>query len=209
MNNVLVLKSSILAESSVSSTLADELIQQLNEVNGNRLQVFSRSLDSQSIPHLDENWLGALMTPESDRSDEQQRKVDFSDQLISELQQANTVVITAPMYNFSIPSSLKAWNDHIARAGTTFKYTENGPVGLLTDKKVYLIVTTGGVHEAGVTDFITPYMKFFLGFVGMTDIEVITANGLAMGDESREAGIARAREQINALGEIDRTSQVA
>lgn len=209
MNNVLVLKSSILAKSSVSSTLADELIQQLNEVNGNRLQVFSRSLDSQSIPHLDGNWLGALMTPESDRSDEQQRKVDFSDQLISELQQANTVVITAPMYNFSIPSSLKAWNDHIARAGTTFKYTESGPVGLLTDKKVYLIVTTGGVHEAGVTDFITPYMKFFLGFVGMTDIEVITANGLAMGDESREAGIARARSQIKAIAETDQVTQAA
>jgi FMN-dependent NADH-azoreductase len=203
MKKLLLLKSSILGDASVSSELADELVQELNREKSVRSEVLVRNLDQQSVPHLDGAWLAALMTPEADRTDEQQRKVAFSDQLIREVQEASTLVITAPMYNFSIPSSLKAWNDHVARAGTTFKYTEQGPVGLLTDKKVYLIVTMGGAHEARISDFVTPYLKTFLNFIGLKDVEVITANQLNMGDEFRAAGINHARQQIEEISRTD------
>jgi FMN-dependent NADH-azoreductase len=103
------------------------------------------------------------------------------------------------MYNFTVPSMLKAWIDHVARAGVTFAYTEQGPKGLLTGKKVYLVATMGGVHEAGVSDFIRPYMKLVMGFLGLADVEVITASGLNLGQEPKQAGLRSAREQIAGL----------
>ena len=109
------------------------------------------------------------------------------------------VVIGLPMYNFSLPSMLKAWIDHITRAGVTFRYTENGPVGLLADKKVYLVAAMGGEHETGATDFLRPYMKLILSFVGLNDVEIITADGLSIGPERREQGIAAARSRIASI----------
>jgi FMN-dependent NADH-azoreductase len=100
------------------------------------------------------------------------------------------------MYNFTIPSLLKAWVDHIARAGLTFKYTDTGPVGLLQGKKAYLVSALGGQHEAGVSDFMRPYMRVIMNFIGISDVEFISAEGLNMGDEPREAGLAAAREAI-------------
>ena len=194
MKNVLHITTSIMGEGSVSSQLMDELLAELGAQE--TLNVTERDFAHQAIPHLDESWLAALSTAEADRSLEQQQKAAFSDQLIAELQAADTLVIGLPMYNFSLPSMLKAWVDHIARAGLTFKYTENGSVGLLEGKRVYLVVAMGGIHETSATDFLRPYMKHILAFVGLHDVEFITANGLNMGPESREKGLADARAQI-------------
>lgn len=196
MTHVLQLTTSILGDNSVSNQLISKLISGLRERHGD-LELTERDFSQQPIPHVDGEWLQALMTPEADRSDAQQQKVNFSDQLIAELQAADVIVIGLPMYNFSVPSMLKAWNDHVARAGVTFKYTDSGAVGLLTDKQVYLVAAMGGVHQVGESDFLRPYMKQFLGFLGLTDISFITASGLNLGDEPRAEGIASAEQEIN------------
>lgn len=197
---VLRLTTSILGEDSVSSGLMEDLLAGLQEAaqrDGKSLLVSERNFSTTPIPHYDGEWLQAVMTPEADRSDVQQGKARFSDELIAELQAAEIIVIGLPMYNFSLPSMLKAWNDHVARAGATFKYTESGPVGLLGKKKVYLVTAMGGQHEAGGSDFLRPYMQHFLGFLGLDDISFITADGLSMGDEARAAGLSRAETEIN------------
>ncbi len=194
MKNVLHITASIVGEGSVSSMLMDELLAKLGTQE--TFDMTERNFANQEIPHLDGPWLAALSTAEADRSSEQQAKVAFSDQLIAELQAADTLVIGLPMYNFSLPSMLKAWVDHIARAGLTFRYTETGSAGLLEGKKVYLVAAMGGIHEAGATDFLRPYMKHILAFVGLSDVESITADGLNMGPERREKGLADARSQI-------------
>jgi FMN-dependent NADH-azoreductase len=136
------------------------------------------------------------MTAPPERSPEQAAAVAFADELIDEVIAADTLIIALPMYNFTIPSLLKAWVDHIARAGLTFKYTDTGPVGLLQGKKAYLVSALGGQHEAGVSDFMRPYMRVIMNFIGISDVEFISAEGLNMGDEPREAGLAAAREAI-------------
>ncbi len=195
-NTVLRLTTSILGESSVSSQLIDRLLDRLEQA-GNPLTIVERNFSKTPIPHFDGEWLQAVMTPEADRNDQQQQKVAFSQELIDELRAADTLVIALPMYNFSLPSMLKAWNDHVARAGVTFKYTESGPVGLLGKKKVYLVTAMGGLHEPGKGDFLRPYMQHFLGFLGLDDITFITADGLSMGEEARAAGLARADSAID------------
>lgn len=194
MKSLLHITTSIMGEDSVSSMLMDELLAKLGAQDA--LDVTERNFAHQAVPHLDGPWLAALSTAEADRSSEQQAKVAFSDQLVAELQAADILVLGLPMYNFSLPSMLKAWVDHIARAGVTFKYTENGSVGLLEGKKVYLVAAMGGVHETGATDFLRPYMQHILAFVGLSDVEFITADGLNMGAECREKGLADARSQI-------------
>ncbi|MBL4581248.1 MAG: NAD(P)H-dependent oxidoreductase [Gammaproteobacteria bacterium] len=194
MKNVLRITASILGEGSVSSQLMDELVTKLGAEE--ELKVTERNFMNQAIPHLDGPWLTALSTAEADRSDEQQAKVAFSDQLVAELQGADTVVISLPMYNFSLPSMLKAWVDHIARAGVTFKYTESGSVGLLKGKKVYLVAAMGGIHETSATDFLRPYMKHIMAFIGLNDVQFITADGLNVSQQRREQGLASARSEI-------------
>ena len=195
MNKVLRLSTSILGENSVSATLMDTLLNKLQE-SGEPLEVNERNFLQSPIPHLDGAWLQAVLTPEADRDDQQQAKVDYSDTLIAELREADILMIGLPMYNFSVPSMLKAWVDHVARAGVTFKYTESGPVGLLQGKKAYLVTAMGGQHSEGEGDFLRPYIRHILGFLGITDITFITANGLAMGDETRAAGLAQADSEI-------------
>lgn len=196
MTRVLQLNTSILGDNSVSSALIDKLTARL-QAAGERLDITLRDFSQQAIPHIDGEWLQALMTPEADRSEAQQVKVDFSDQLIAELQAADVLIIGLPMYNFSVPSMLKAWNDHVARAGATFKYTDSGPVGLLDDKKVFLVTAMGGIHKVGGGDFLRPYMKQFLGLMGLSDITFITAAGLNMGEQPRAEGIAHAENEID------------
>ena len=125
--------------------------------------------------------------------------VDFSDALIEELRNADTVVLGLPMYNFGIPSQLKAYFDHIARAGVTFRYTENGPVGLLTGKKVYVIATRGGKYAGTPRDSQTAYVRDFLAFIGITDVEFVYAEGLNMGADSKDAALANADTVIRHL----------
>jgi len=206
MENVLRITTSILGEGSVSSELMNDLLIKLGA--GESLDVKERNFTIQPIPHLDGAWLTALSTPDADRSSEQQAKVAFSDQLVAELLEADILVIGLPMYNFSLPSMLKAWIDHIARAGVTFKYTENGAVGLLEGKKVYLVAALGGIHETGATDFLRPYMKHIMAFVGLSDVEFISADGLNMGPERREQSLASARNQIASIAS-NRAEEVA
>lgn len=194
MKNVLRITTSILGEGSISSKLMDELLAGLGDREP--LQVVERNFTDEPIPHLDASWLGAISTAEAERSAEQQEKAALSDRLIDELRAADTLLIGLPMYNFSVPSMLKAWVDHIARAGVTFKYTDSGAVGLLQDKRVYLVTAMGGIHEAGATDFLRPYMKQIMAFIGLSDVHFITADGLNMGPERREQGLARASKQI-------------
>lgn len=198
MKNVLRLSTSLFAEGGVSTGLSADLLKAFEE-KGESFSTVHRDFAEQAIPHLDGAWLTALGTSVDERSEEQQAMVAYSDRLIAEVQAADTLVIALPMYNFTVPSMLKAWIDHIARAGVTFAYSETGPKGLLKDKKVYLVTAMGGVHDTPATDFLRPYMKLIMGFVGLDDIEVITASGLNMGEEARSAGIANAKHQIAAL----------
>jgi len=179
----------------VSSQLSDELVAALLK-DDPEASVVVRDFSSDPVPYLDGAWLQALSTPAESRTEEQQRKVAWSDAAIAELQQADTLVIGAPMYNFSVPAMLKSWTDHVARAGVTFKYTDQGSVGLLQNKKVYVVVSTGGLHAEGVTDFMRPYLRTILGFLGLSDITVIVADGLNMGEEPRDKGLSQARQTI-------------
>lgn len=195
MSKVLRLTTSILGDNSVSTALMDSILEKI-EHSGEPLEITERNFSATPIPHLDGEWLQALLTPETDRDEGQQAKASFSDGLIDELREADILLIGLPMYNFSVPSMLKAWIDHVARAGETFKYTEAGPVGLLRQKKAYLVTAMGGQYTAGEGDFLRPYIRHILGFLGITDITFITANGLAMGDEARAAGLAQAESEI-------------
>jgi FMN-dependent NADH-azoreductase len=144
---------------------------------------------------LTEGWVGANFTDDADRSDEQKALLAGSDELIAELEAANTIVIGVPVYNFAIPASLKAWVDLIARARRTFRYTESGPEGLLKDKKAYLVVASGGVPVGSDYDFATGYLRHVLGFVGITDVTIIAADQQMMDGEA----INRATSAISEL----------
>lgn len=197
MTKVLQISSSILGEDSVSRELMAELVAGLGA--SDRIELTQRDFAREPVPHLDGAWLGALSTPEADRTEEQQQMVNYSDELIRELQDADVLVLGLPMYNFAPPSMLKAWVDHVARAGVTFKYTQEGPVGLLNQKKVYLVAAMGGEHEVGDTDFLRPYMKLIMGFIGLNDVEFVTADGLNINPERRAQGLAAARSEIERL----------
>lgn len=204
MKNVLRVTTSLFENDSVSSLLMEELLAKF-QAGGENFHIVERNFRENPVPHLDADWLQALSTPAVDRSEEQQAKVSYSDSLVAEIQAADTLVIALPMYNFSVPSMLKAWIDHIARAGVTFKYTATGAEGLLQDKQVYLVSAMGGVHEQGdtrekgQTDFLRPYVELIMGFIGLNDVEFITAAGLNMGDRQREQGLAEARAEIENL----------
>ena len=147
-------------------------------------QVTVRDLAADPHPVLDETALGALFTPADKRTAEQAARVALDDALIAQVQSVDTIVLGVPMYNFGISVQLKAWLDAIARAGVTFRYTETGPEGLLKNKKVYVALARGGLYRNTPADSLVPYLKTILGFMGMTDVEFIYAEGLAMGADS-------------------------
>lgn len=198
MKTLLRIDSSLFSEQGVSHQLADELIEVLSQQHPD-LSVMGRNLADENIPHLDGEWITALSTPEESRTNEQQKKSAYSDQLIAELQQSDAVVIGAPMYNFSVPSVLKAWFDHIARAGVTFSYTPDGPKGLLENKIAYVITTRGGLHKDKPSDTQVPFIRTILGFIGIDDVRFIYAEGLNMGNGARDQGLAEARQNIKQL----------
>lgn len=195
MKKVLTISSSLFPAKSVSNQLSTELLLKLEAEHG-ELQVVMRDFNNEGIPHLDAERVAAINSPVAERSDAQQQIVDFADKLIKEVQDADILVIAMPMYNFSVPTMLKSWFDHIARAGVTFAYTENGPRGLLQGKQAYLVTAMGGAHEPGQSDFVRPYMQLLMRFIGIEDVRFITAQGLNMGDEARAAGIETARGDI-------------
>ena len=198
MKTLLVLKSSIYSNNGQSSRLADEAVAGWRAANpGGR--VITRDLARDPVPHITEERFAAFLAKPDARTNAQQAIVAHSDGLIRELQSADAIVLGLPLYNFGVPSTLKAYFDHIARVGVTFKYTETGPLGLLTGKKVYVIAARGGLYAGTPLDTQTAYVRTFLGFLGMTDIEFVYAEGLAMGDASKEAALAQAKTSIEGL----------
>jgi FMN-dependent NADH-azoreductase len=195
MKHLLRIDSSLFAEHGVSTQLADQLQKALQEKHPH-LEITHRIFAKDPLPHLESDALQALMTPESERTPEQRQKVVFADTLINELKAADALILTAPMYNFSIPSMLKSWFDYVARAGVTFKYTDTGAVGLLEKKKVYVISTRGGVHKDKPHDTEISLIRTFLGFLGLTDIEVVYAEGLNMGEQVKQTAIQDAERTI-------------
>ena len=158
-----------------------------------------RDLAANPHPVLDEAALGALFTPPDQRTPEQAARVALDDALIAQTQSADVIILGVPMYNFGVPVQLKTWIDAIARAGVTFRYTENGPEGLIKGKKVYLALARGGIYRDTPNDSQVPYLKTVLGFLGMTDIECVYAEGLAMGEEGAVQAFASAEAQLDEL----------
>jgi FMN-dependent NADH-azoreductase len=196
--NILQINSSVRAGDAVSTELANKVVNQLMAKHpGAALDTLD--LGQNPHPHLDGATLGALFTPADQRTDAHKARVAQDDALIAQVQTADTLVIGVPMYNFAIPVQLKSWFDAVARAGVTFKYTDQGAQGLLTGKKVYLALARGGVYRDTPNDTQVPYLKMMLGFLGMTDLTLIYAEGLAMGPQAASKGLAQAHAQINAL----------
>lgn len=181
---------------SVSRQLTAELIDGLETRFGD-VDVARRDLGD-GIPHVDESWIDANFTPEEQRTQNQQNVLAQSDALVAELQAADVLVIGVPVYNFGIPAALKAWIDMIARARLTFRYTPDGPEGLLTGKKAFVVIASGGVPVDSPVDFATPYLRHALRFVGITDIETIAADQLnSRAEDSVDAARARIAELIH------------
>jgi FMN-dependent NADH-azoreductase len=181
-------------DGSSTRKLADDLIAALDSREG-RLSIVRRDLAS-PLPHVDEAWIEANFTAAEERDAAQRESLRLSDDLVAELEAADVLVIGMPIYNFGVPAALKAWIDMIARARKTFRYTENGPVGLLEGKKAYLVVASGGVPVDSPVDFATPYMRHALAFVGITDVEVIAAE---QQNSRGEAALNAARTQISEI----------
>ncbi|HCR94412.1 MAG TPA: FMN-dependent NADH-azoreductase, partial [Oceanicaulis sp.] len=172
--NILRINSSARKDGSLSRELSSLLADALAGETGN---VVVRDLADRPVPQVDADWVGANFTDPSERSDAQRETLKGSDALISELHAADHIVIGVAMYNFSIPSSLKAWIDQVARARETFRYSEAGPEGLLKGKTAWLVMASGGARLDSEADFATPYLRFILGFLGITDVRVIDGMG--------------------------------
>jgi FMN-dependent NADH-azoreductase len=199
MQTILQVTASLFGENSQSSRLAGSSSDPAQPGGPVRAAVITRDLASQPVPHLTAERFQALNTPVEQRTLEQQRVVTESDALIDELKRADVIVIGLPMYNFGVPSTLKAYFDHVARAGVTFRYTAEGPDGLLKGKKAYVFATRGGRYAGTPADLQTAYVRQFLGFLGIKDVEFVYAEGLAMGAEHRDAALRQAEARIEQL----------
>ncbi len=201
MTTILHIDSSVRSQGSLTRQLGAEVIAKLQAAHPGA-SVVTRDIVSQPLPHLTEQVIGAYFTPAEQRNAEQAYAIKTSDALVDELLAADTIVIGAPMYNFSITSGLKAWIDHIARVGRTFQYGANGPQGLVTGKKVIVVVASGGVYSEGPAaayDHVTTYLRATLGFLGMTDVSFVIAEGVSMGEEAVAKAQTKARTQIDAI----------
>jgi FMN-dependent NADH-azoreductase len=187
---VLRVDASARVEGSVTRGLADRLLEGLAARTGG-LAVARREL-AEGVPFVDADWVAANFTDPDARSNAQRATLAGSDALVAEVMAVDVWVIATPIYNFGVPASLKAWVDQIARARMTFHYTDEGPQGLLADKKVYILVATGGTEVGSAIDFATPWLRFVLGFLGITDVEVIAADrGNLRGTAAAEQAAAR------------------
>ena len=200
MKTLLQIKASLFSDHGQSSRLAASFVAQWQAANP-RFQVATRDLANDPIPHLTAERFQAFLAKPEARTPEQAAHVAHSDALIEELRRADVIVLGLPMYNFGVPSTLKAYFDHVARAGQTFRYTEQGPVGLLTGKKVYVVATRGGLYAGTPRDTQAAYVRDFLAFLGLTDVEFVFAEGLAMGEGPKDAALAQAGARIRALTE--------
>jgi FMN-dependent NADH-azoreductase len=198
MKTLLQLNSSIFSSSGHSSQLADNFVAAWL-INNPDTRVVIRDLANDPLPHLDAQRVSAFFTQSAARAPEQQVYVAESDTLIAELKQAEVIVIGLPMYNFGIPSTLKAYFDQIARAGVTFRYIETGPEGLLTGKKAYVFATRGGLYAGTPLDSQTNYVRDFLNFLGIANVEFVYAEGLNMGEQTKDMALAGAQQRLAEL----------
>jgi FMN-dependent NADH-azoreductase len=198
MKTLLQINSSLFSSGGQSSLLADSFVATWKASHPGAV-VKTRNLASDAVPHLTAERFQAFLAKPEARTPEQQEVIDFSDALIDELRSAEVIVLGLPMYNFGVPSQLKSYFDHVARAGVSFKYTENGPVGLLTGKKAYVFATRGGIHAGLPSDTETGHVRDFLKLIGIGDVEFVYAEGLAINESSKQAGIAKAQGAIERL----------
>ncbi len=208
MKTVLQINASLFSNAGQSSQLADQFVNAWRATNEGAV-VLSRDLSRDPIPHLTgDGFLAFAAEPEA-RTAAQQAVVDLSDALIDELRRADVVVIGLPMYNLGIPSTLKAYFDHVARARVTFRYTNEGPVGMLGGKKVYVLATRGGQYAGTSKDSQIGYVKDFLALLGMNDVDVIFAEGMGMGDAVKQTSLGRAKDTIAKLASTAAVSAAA
>ncbi len=204
-HNLLFVTSSLFEGQSKSREIAGEFIAAWKHQNPAGA-VVERALAPSNIPHLSSETLAALGKTPAARTGEEQAAVAFADRLIEEVEAADTIVVAAPMYNFTIPTTLKAWIDHIARAGRTFRYTANGPEGLLKNKKVIVVVSRGGFYGSGspaaAMNHQEPYLRTVFGFLGMNDVSFIEVEGQAIGPDVAAKGVAAARSAARALAPV-------
>ncbi|TDH34242.1 FMN-dependent NADH-azoreductase [Pseudohoeflea suaedae] len=196
MTNILVVNSSALGPHSVSKALVDSTVEKL-KVSSPDAKIVVRDVGASPIPHMTAD--NVVPEPETEG---QKAARKLSDDVIGEVQDADIIVIGAPMYNFGIPSTLKAWFDHLLRAGVTFRYTEAGPEGLLKGKRAIVVLSRGGLYSEGplqVLDAQEPHLNALLGFVGITDVTYVRAEKLAFSPEDREASIANAQTEVHAV----------
>ena len=187
---ILHVDSSARREGSVTRDLSARITSRLEAA-----EVIRRDLAT-PLPQLSEDWVNANFTPADQRSAEQQAVLAQSDALVEELQRADTIVIGTPVYNFTVPAALKAWIDLVARAGVTFRYTEDGPIGLLEGKRAIIALASGGTPAGSEIDFATTYLRHVLGFIGITEVEVVAADAMA---RDADAALTKANGQIDAL----------
>lgn len=199
MTTLLQINASINTDTGQSSQLAHQFVAAFHRSHPHAKVVVRNVAAAESVPHLNAERFGAFVTRAEERSTAQHAVVAYSDALIDELQQADVIVLGLPMYNFGVPSQLKAYFDHIARAGVTFKYTEKGPEGLITGKKAYVFAARGGLYAGTPMDTQTSYVRDFLRFIGISDVEFVYAEGLNLGAQSKEAGLAKAVAEIARL----------
>lgn len=199
MNKTLLqVNASLFSGAGQSTRLADAFVAGWRARNPGAT-VTVRDLAADPVPHLTAERFQAFLTKPEDRTENQKVEAAYSDALIDELKRADVIVLGVPLYNFDVPSTLKAYFDHIARAGVTFRYTEKGPVGLLGGKKVYVFASRGGYYAGQPNDTQSAYLRNFLGLLGLTDIEFVYAEGLAVSDASKQAALANARQAIERL----------
>jgi FMN-dependent NADH-azoreductase len=194
MTAILRVEASIKGEASVSRKLTDRLIARLLDANADASLV-SRDL-SAGIKPIDANWIGAVFTPADQRSPEQAEIVAYADELLDEVKAADIIVIGMPVYNFGVPSQLKSWFDQLARRGETFVYTEAGPKGLLEGKKAIIAMASDGTPKGSPVDFASGYVKHMLGFFGVTEVETVAADAIAMAPDT---AVPQALDAVNAL----------
>jgi FMN-dependent NADH-azoreductase len=199
MITLLQINASINSDNGQSSQLANQFVAAFHQRRPEAKIVVRDVAAAEPVPHLNAERFNAFITKPEERSAAQRAVVAYSDILINELKQANVIVLGLPMYNFGVPSQLKAYFDHIARVGATFNYTEKGPEGLLTGKKAYVFAARGGVYAGTPMDTQTSYVRNFLRFVGITDVEFVYAEGLAISAEHKEACLANAVAEIARL----------
>ena len=198
MKTLLLIQSSMFDDGGQSSQLARRFAEEWRAANPQG-RVIRRDIGREPVPHLTAERFQALLAKPAERTPEQQAVAGYSDALIEELRQADVIVLGLPLYNFGVPSQLKAYFDHVARAGITFRYTANGPEGLLTGKKAYVFATRGGVYAGTAADTQTAFVRDFLAFIGIDDVEFVYAEGLSMGDSAKEKALTGARRAIERL----------